>query len=306
MNDASATSESSALLEPEDMARLRATLRRVIEVGADIEPGLAGAVRQVLDAPGSLWRAQLAWAIGTATGLSRETASRLAAAVESFHNASLLFDDLPAMDDAETRRGRQAVHRVHGEAAAILAGLAFVHRGYGLVLEGLEDLPTADRRAVRRQLEADLGLAGILDGQARDLSPGVADDPASLAAGKTVPLLRLALLLPALVAGAPADLRARLLGLAEAWGLAYQILDDLGDLVARTDGVGTDAECGRLNLAGRVGASAAVARLDLELARAAVAAAEIVRQHPGLEGPLLRLQRRFVAQRHRFALAEAA
>jgi geranylgeranyl pyrophosphate synthase len=145
-----------------------------------------------------------------------------------------------------------------------------------------------------------------LDGQARDLSPGVADDPASLAAGKTVPLLRLALLLPALVAGAPADLRARLLGLAEAWGLAYQILDDLGDLVARTDGVGTDAECGRLNLAGRVGASAAVARLDLELARAAVAAAEIVRQHPGLEGPLLRLQRRFVAQRHRFALAEAA
>ena len=302
----SAGANRTRLLEPGDFERLETGLDRVIGVGTDIEPALAGAVRHTLATPGSLWRAQLAWAVGSVAGLSEATRWRIAAAVEAFHNASLLFDDLPSMDDAETRRGLPAAHRVHGEAAAILAGLAFVHRGYGLVLESLEETPGADRRAVRLQLEADLGLAGILDGQARDLAPQRDDDPARLAAGKTVPLLRLALLLPALVADASMGLRSLLTDLAESWGLAYQILDDLGDDATVTDGVGTDAQCGRLNLAVRIGRSAAMARLDRELDRATATLVAVVRTHPALDRPLGRLQERFLQLRRDFALAEAA
>jgi len=260
------------LVDPEALDLLRHRLASVLDPAGDLDPALAGVVRDTLDTPGSLWRPQLAWAIGRAHGLDVARALDLALGVECFHVASLLFDDLPAMDDSSRRRGRPAAHVVHGDGAAILAALAFVHRGYRFVWAAFGDAPAELRAEAGERVEAALGLAGILDGQARDL--GLArrrlatlEEIERAARGKTEPLLRLALELPALAGGADASRLDALSRLAAHWGLAYQILDDLEDLGASggAETAETDAGRGRPNLAVALGVRGALRRLDLEL-----------------------------------------
>src|SRR6185503_16797656 len=106
-----------------------------------------------------------------------------AACLELIHASSLVLDDLPAMDDDDTRRGRPACHRAYGEAAAILASS-------GLLLLAFERLSAlaAARGAAALALVADFAgaagtTAGLIAGQARDLWPegeGAADDAAAL------------------------------------------------------------------------------------------------------------------------------
>jgi geranylgeranyl pyrophosphate synthase len=179
-------------------------------------------------------------------GLPEQQAEHIAVAVEFFHTASLLFDDLPAMDDANERRGTPCTHRLFGEATAILAALALVNRAYALLWKAMEKAPLqAHRSAASRLVEQCLGVEGILDGQSRDLrggaEPPTLRDTLRVSVGKTVSLIRLTLLLPALLGGAPADERFLLRRLAVYWGLAYQILDDLKDLFLPSSEIGKTA-----------------------------------------------------------------
>ncbi|MCB9378510.1 MAG: polyprenyl synthetase family protein, partial [Holophagales bacterium] len=137
--------EPLRLVDAEALDQLRRELASALDPSGNLDPALAGVVRDTLDTPGSLWRPQLAWAIGRAHGLDAARALDLALGVECFHVASLLFDDLPAMDDSPQRRGRPAAHVVHGEGATILAALAFVHRGYRYVWAGFGDAPAEVR-----------------------------------------------------------------------------------------------------------------------------------------------------------------
>jgi geranylgeranyl pyrophosphate synthase len=273
-------------------------VRDLLPRGERIEPRLAGAVADTLSTPGSLWRAQLAFAVARACALSEPDAEALATGVEAFHTASILFDDLPSMDDAATRRGRPCAHRAHGEAAAQLAALGFVHRGYARFWRAFEAAAVLDRRAAAALVEECLGLTGILDGQARDVAFGTGEvSPAEVvrvARGKSVTLLRLALELPAIVAGAPAEVRERLAALADAWGLAYQVLDDLEE-TTRPDG--TDARLGRPNLALVAGRAAAEARVDAELVRAHALVAALAATLPALRAPFVRLSFRLAGLR---------
>jgi geranylgeranyl pyrophosphate synthase len=267
------------LLPSAELRRLVADVRRGLSPTPAIEPHLAGAVRDILGAPGSLIRAQLAYGCARALGAAAARARAAAVAVEYLHTASLVFDDLPAMDDAGERRGRPCPHRTHGEGAAILAGLALVHRAHALVAQAVAGLPAArDRRAWSR-LEECIGLGGILDGQARDLHFVPGTDPSEVAAGKTTPLLRLALLLPAALAGAAPELEERLDRVAAGWGVAYQALDDFRDLRASWIPGGKtarrDAVRGRPNLVLAIGRDAALARVELELETAHARIAEI-------------------------------
>ena len=106
-------------------AAMRSSLRRAFHAGLVLPHGteahLAGALHHTLEHPGSMVRAELAFRIASSFGMSEERAENLAIAIEYFHTASLLFDDLPAMDDAELRRGVPCAHHVYGEGAAILA-----------------------------------------------------------------------------------------------------------------------------------------------------------------------------------------
>ncbi len=261
----------SSLLPSHELSRLRREVETLLEPGPEVESRLAAAVTATLERPGSLWRAQLAWSVGRACGLAAGTALDVAAGIEAFQTASLLFDDLPSMDDSEMRRGAPCLHRVHGEATAILAALAFVHRGYARFWRALESAAPAARQSAEELIESCLGLGGILDGQARDIrfarGAGAEDEILRIAEGKTVALLRLSLVLPARLAGRDPISCDRLAELAAAWGLAYQILDDLGEVTGPEE-PGSDARLGRPNLALAIGRDRAVERLDRELRRA--------------------------------------
>ena len=252
---------------------------------AGLEPRLRGVLADAVAHPGSLFRLRLILALGRAQNLDEETAGRLATAVEFYHTASLLLDDLPCMDDAAHRRGRPCAHRLHGEAATILGALALINRGYALVAEATAALPFPLRTEIARTLDADLGTAGLLGGQAADLA--FAAGPPSpravgrAAMGKTAAMLRLALELPALAAGASPWERRQLRRLAVYWGLLYQGLDDLRDLrlaaatgAPKTDG--RDSALGRPNLALAAGLPRAHARLQRLERQASAAIRELV------------------------------
>jgi len=297
------------LVDPETLVRLHREVAGLLDPGAACDPHLSRAVAETLENPGSLWRAQLAWSVGRALGLDDGAAMALAGGVEAFHTASLLLDDLPAMDDARERRGRPCVHLAHGEGAALLAALAFVHRGYSRVWSALHGAPLAARRAAEQLVEECLGLEGILDGQARDLhfggGPARIEAVAHVAADKTVPLLRLALVLPAVVAGAGEQERRELDRLAAAWGLGYQLLDDLSDLGNGDAGNAgeTDAARGRANFAGALGRRAALERLDAELERAQRVASRLSARRPLLGEAFARLVGLFGRQRQALGVA---
>ena len=261
---------------------LAAGYRGMLPRGPALESHLAAVVEDTLAHPGSLVRAQLAHATLKELHGDDRAALSLAVAIEYFHAASLLFDDMPSMDDAAERRGRACPHVVHGEAATTLAALGLINQAYGLAWQAIGTLHSPDReRAVELLVEC-LGLQGILDGQSRDVhfseGPRTCASALDAAAGKTVPLIRLTLVLPALVGGADGATLAHLEALSHDWGLAYQVLDDFKDRLetnAETGkSCGRDEGLGRPNIALTAGDDAALEQLDalLEDASARLAA----------------------------------
>jgi geranylgeranyl diphosphate synthase, type II len=237
---------------------------------AGTEPHLGGALRHALGHPGSLVRARLVYEMAQAYGLSEGRSMNLAVGIEYFHTASLLFDDLPCMDDATERRGEPCVHRTHGEAAAILAALGLVSRAYALLWQGLAGLPTGHQALAGAYVEGCLGVNGLLNGQSEDLHyaslPNYRRSPQKVATGKTVSLIRLSLVLPALLGGAQAGEVRLLERLAAFWGLSYQIIDDFKDVFQQSVQTGKtpsrDESLNRPNLALAIGASQSLVRLE--------------------------------------------
>ena len=269
-------------------ALMRARLRRAFHAGLCLphgtEPHLAGALRDTLQHPGSMVRAELAFRIACSFGVSEDRAENLAIAIEYFHTASLLFDDLPSMDDASLRRGVPCAHHVHGEGAAILAALALINRAYSLVWKSLAGLPPEVQAAALTYLESHLGIAGLLNGQSQDLYYSRLShhlrEPQSIAMGKTVSLIRLALVLPAIAGQARGEETHLLERLAIFWGLSYQTLDDLKDVLHTGEVHGKtaarDATLDRPNLALIIGIPESFDRIDrlMNLAGRAIARLE--------------------------------
>jgi geranylgeranyl pyrophosphate synthase len=151
-----------------------------------------------------------------------------ACAVEYIHCSSLIFDDLPCMDDAAIRRGIPCVHKVYGEEVAWLAGIALLNQSYAL----FGRIPALIAEATHC-----IGTEGMIGGQALDLTPHDGDPEALLERSqnlaernkKTSAMMRLSLTAGALALGVPAA-EVEILGAAgQALGEAYQIGDDLLD-----------------------------------------------------------------------------
>jgi len=272
---------------PADRQAVGRAYRAKLTAARRDEPRLSGVVAETLANPGSLTRALLAYKTMKACGAAEDRALDAATAVEYFHTASLLLDDLPAMDDAALRRGRPTAHKRFGEAAAILGSLAFINRAYALIWQALAHTPEEPRAAAAALLEACLGVDGVLQGQSMDVHFG--ERPAGEAAIleiamlKTVSLFRLSLALPALLAGGRPSEITLLEELSHWWGLAYQLIDDLKDtlgdpMAGKT--TGRDLALQHPNLATCLGPEAARARLKGLLARAAGCQADLVRLRP--------------------------
>jgi geranylgeranyl diphosphate synthase type II len=203
----------------------------------DCAPQLAAAIRHAVFPGGARVRPRLAAAIAACCGGSDEALiCGAAAAVELMHCASLVHDDLPCFDDAELRRGRPSVHRLYGERIAVLAGDAIIVLAF----------ETLARAAVQRAdrlpaLIAALGSAtgaprGIASGQAWECEP--VTPLVQYQQQKTGALFVAAVTCGALAAGAdPAPWQA----FAARLGEAYQVADDIRDVVATCEETGKPA-----------------------------------------------------------------
>lgn len=174
-----------------------------------------------------------------------------AAAVEFLHNSSLIFDDLPCMDDAATRRGRPALHRKYGEGVAILVAINLMNAAYGLVVGNAVSYPEGGALACEELIEC-VGPNGMLGGQAIDLAARAGALPESSEGlleesrnRKTSALIRLSLRLGAILVGAPPERLVALSQFAELLGNAYQLIDDMLDVAEDASGpkVAQLAEC---------------------------------------------------------------
>lgn len=227
------------------------------------------ALRYVLDNPGSLVRPRMVFQVATAYGLEEAPARDLAIALEYFHTASLVFDDLPCMDNALERRDAPCVHFAFGEAGAILTALALINRAYALTWHAVLAAPPQQQRSALAYIEHCLGVEGLLNGQSLDLNystlPHTRESTERIARGKTVSLIRLTLVLPAMLGGASAREIQLLERIALYWGLSYQMVDDLKDVLGSAAEAGKtvarDLLLDRPNVATAMGVPGAVSRL---------------------------------------------
>jgi geranylgeranyl diphosphate synthase type II len=201
-------------------------------------------MRHTLLLPGKRLRGILVLAACDLVKGRREDALPLACAVEMVHAASLILDDLPTMDNATLRRGKPVLHRIVGEANAILAAVALLNGAFALVANasGLKERTRAE--AAARLAEA-IGAGGLIGGQVADLdATGKRLDLEALEfvhSHKTGALFIAAASLGALVGGAKPKEAEALDRYAKNLGLAFQITDDLLDYSGNPETTGKDA-----------------------------------------------------------------
>jgi geranylgeranyl diphosphate synthase type II len=236
--------------------------RRLVEraLGRLLPPSrtaLRQALRYSLLAGGKRIRPILTLAAGEVAGMAPARTLPFACALELVHTYSLVHDDLPAMDDDDFRRGRPTSHKVYGEGTAILVGDALLTEAFG-VMARVRGFPPPRIVAAIDELATAAGERGMIGGQALDLAaegstPTLAQ-VRTIHAGKTGALLRAAVRVGAIVAGARPGVLARLTAYGERIGLAFQIADDILDALEDGDGDGrTDAELGKATYPGALG-----------------------------------------------------
>ncbi len=208
------------------------------------------AMRYSLFAGGKRVRPILAIAAFEATGCPSPAAPSIlpfASALELIHTYSLIHDDLPAMDNDDYRRGKPTNHKVFGEAMAILAGDALLTMAFDLVsrpelVDGLD--PRAQVRVIQ-ELAAGSGDVGMVGGQVTDIEAEGKDIDLSTLEGvhrwKTGKLIRASVRIGAIVGDAGIAQLDALTGYAEDIGLAFQIADDVLNVVGSREELGKDA-----------------------------------------------------------------
>lgn len=203
----------------------------------DVPESLAESMRYSLDAGGKRLRPLLVLAACEAVGGRREAALPAAAAVEMVHTYSLVHDDLPAMDNDDFRRGKPTNHKVFGEAAAILAGDALLtHAFYAVVRCAREHGVPADAvLGVVSDLAEMAGPRGMVGGQVADMEGEQGETSLDrlryIHMHKTADLIVFSLLAGGRIGGADERRLEALRRFGENIGLAFQIQDDILDLV---------------------------------------------------------------------------
>lgn len=211
---------------------LAAALDRAARPGAPKR--LAEAMRYAVFPGGARIRPQLCLAVAASCGDDDpETATAAAVAIELLHCASLVHDDLPCFDAADTRRGKPAVHRAYGEPIAVLAGDAMIVLAFETLSFRIPQAP-ARVAGLLRIVAGSVGMPfGIVAGQAWESEPDAI--LADYQRAKTGSLFAAATETGAVAAGGDATLW-RMLG--ERLGEAYQVADDIHDVIGDAEAMG--------------------------------------------------------------------
>ena len=258
------------------------------------------AMRHAAVGGGKRLRPLLTIAASRLFAIDRTRALRVGCAIEAIHVYSLIHDDLPCMDDADLRRGKATIHKVFGEAEAVLAGDSL----HALAFEILADTATHEDPWVRSDLVLELaraaGPGGMAGGQMMDLAAEgqQLDLPAitRLQQLKTGALIEYAVEAACIMNKMPADARTSYRGYARNIGLAFQIADDLidhsGDAAAAGKPTGKDANAGKATFVSLLGEERARQQAGFLVSQAI----EHLSAH-GSEADLLRAIARFAIER---------
>ncbi len=235
------------LLQPY-RTRIELALAAACEFSAGCPPRLSEAIAYALLAPGKRLRPALVMMAAEAVGGAIDAVLPAAVAVEMIHAYSLIHDDLPAMDDDDLRRGRPTTHIAYDEATAILAGDALQAEAFAHIYTHVADRSLAAR--LMGELAMASGASGLVGGQADDLMAEKIDvfnfgsprdarlHVESIHRRKTGALFVACARMGGIAAdGSEAQVEA--LGqFAAAFGLAFQITDDVLDFTASADQLG--------------------------------------------------------------------
>jgi geranylgeranyl diphosphate synthase type II len=201
------------------------------------------AMRYCVLSGGKRFRPLLVLGACEAAGAQARRALPVACAVELIHAYSLVHDDLPAMDNADTRRGQPSCHRAYGEGIAILVGDALLT----LAFELLSRNGVPNTLAIIRTVGQASGTTGLIGGQVLDLeivggaqqatTPVLTD----IARRKTAALIAASVRAGALAAGAGRQRLQRLARYGRDIGLAFQLIDDVHDHEGLAQTMGRDA-----------------------------------------------------------------
>ncbi|MEL7029260.1 MAG: polyprenyl synthetase family protein [Pseudomonadota bacterium] len=231
-------------------ASMRDVAEAVVAAMADLTPPapeprgrVVEAMRYACFAGGKRLRPFLLVSSADMFGCPRSRSMRAAAALEMIHSYSLVHDDLPAMDDADLRRGKPSAHKAFDEATAILAGDGLLTLAFEVMADPATHPDAQTRCAMISALAVAAGPAGMVGGQMIDLSDARLNlDLAGITELqnlKTGALIRYACVAGGMIGGADEEEVAALGGYAEDLGLAFQIVDDL------LDAFGTEEELGK-------------------------------------------------------------
>jgi len=218
-------------------ARMESALAARLPDADAVPTRLHQAMRYSVLGGGKRVRPILLFATARTVGLAEEEVEAAACAVELVHVYSLVHDDLPAMDDDDLRRGRPTCHKAYDEATAILVGDALQPLAFQLLARdpALPAAPTIRLRLIELLAQAS-GTFGMAGGQAIDLAVqgkqlGIAQVE-EMHARKTGALIRACVVMAAACAPSlDTRLYEALIGFATPIGLAFQIQDDLLDLI---------------------------------------------------------------------------
>jgi farnesyl diphosphate synthase len=270
----------------DDAAACESVLEGLLTTAAGPAKRLSAAMRYAVLNGGKRMRAALVMGAarlmqgGTEDAVLDRRMLRVAAAVECLHAYSLVHDDLPAMDDAATRRGQPSTHLAFDEATAILAGDALQTMAFEILAHPLTHPDPAVRVALVMELAQAAGAAGMAGGQMLDIEAEATsfdlEQTKTMQMMKTGALISCAVVSGGLVGGADSQLLTALRAYARQLGLAFQIADDLldyrGDATVLGKPAGQDAVRGKAGFVTLMGyeQAAAAAQQMIDAANAAL------------------------------------
>ncbi len=242
--------------------RIEKALRDAISSTGDGPPQLSAALRYAVFPGGARVRPRLCLAVAQACGDPYPDMSAAAAtSIELLHCASLVHDDLPSFDDADTRRGKPSVHKAYGQPLAVLAGDALIILAFQTLARCGASAPDRLAPLLLIVSQAVGAPGGIVAGQAWECEPSVRLSDYHKA--KTGSLFAAATVAGALSTGAQPEQWRRL---GECLGEAFQVADDICDLTANPVERGKpgnqDVAHARPNAAATFGVDGAARRLE--------------------------------------------
>ena len=170
-----------------------------------------------------------------------KAAAPFAAAMEMIHTYSLIHDDLPCMDNDDFRRGRPTNHKVYGEAMAILAGDAMLTSAFGQMVHA-QDVPDSAKLRAIEYLSRCAGEIGMVGGQVLDIMAEQREcteaEILNIQSRKTGALIKAACVLGVMAANGTAEQEFAAMEFADHLGLAFQIRDDMLDVIGDAEKLG--------------------------------------------------------------------